>query len=219
MAETTPICAYGWRAPDFRLQGTDGRLHALADLKGPKGTLVMFICNHCPYVQAVIDRIGRDTRELATLGISSVAISSNDAETYPDDSFERMKAAPAEWRLLPAPSGQKVLGHPHTELSKRASAGGCIAEVSWFDEEATSPMCSSFDIVLPEVTFQRAYSLLSEAFFGSRRCTYQLSIGFLTFRRPTAIVDLPTLTEFLSGRPYFSDDVSIAIQSAESDDA
>ncbi len=52
------------------LQGTDGRLHALADLKGPKGTLVMFICNHCPYVQAVIDRIVRDARELATLGVS-----------------------------------------------------------------------------------------------------------------------------------------------------
>lgn len=91
MAETTPLCAFGWKAPDFRLQGTDGRLYALSGLKGPRGSLVMFICNHCPYVQAVIDRIVRDARQLAEIGVSSVAISSNDAAAYPEDSFERMK--------------------------------------------------------------------------------------------------------------------------------
>jgi peroxiredoxin len=92
MAETTPLCNFGWKAPEFRLQGTDGRLYALSDLKGPRGTLVMFICNHCPYVQGVIDRIVRDARELATLGISSVAVSSNDPVAYPEDSFENMRA-------------------------------------------------------------------------------------------------------------------------------
>lgn len=93
MAETTPICDFGWRAPAFRLPATDGKTYALEELKGPSGTLVMFICNHCPYVQAILDRLIRDTKDLATLGIASVAISSNDAVAYPEDSFPRMKEA------------------------------------------------------------------------------------------------------------------------------
>ncbi|MBN8912814.1 MAG: thioredoxin family protein [Rhizobiales bacterium] len=95
MAETTPICDFGWKAPDFRLPATDGRTYALDELKGPNGILVMFICNHCPYVQAILDRLVRDTKELAALGIASVAISSNDATTYPEDSFPRMKETAA----------------------------------------------------------------------------------------------------------------------------
>lgn len=91
MAETTPLCDFGWKAPDFRLPGTDGKVWTLADVKGPRGTLVMFICNHCPYVQAVLDRIVREARDLAALGIGVAAISSNDAETYPEDSYERMQ--------------------------------------------------------------------------------------------------------------------------------
>ena len=90
MAVSTPICTFGWKAPDFRLPATDGRTLSLDDIRGPKGTLIMFICNHCPYVKAVIDRIVRDTRELATLGIGSVAIMSNDPAAYPEDSFEHM---------------------------------------------------------------------------------------------------------------------------------
>jgi peroxiredoxin len=92
MAESTPVCKFGWKAPGFRLQGTDGRLYALDDLKGRRGTLVMFICNHCPYVQAVIDRIIRDANDLKPLGIGIAAISSNDATSYPEDSFENMRA-------------------------------------------------------------------------------------------------------------------------------
>jgi peroxiredoxin len=92
MAETTPICDFGWKAPDFRLPGTDGGTYTLSDVKGPKGTLVMFICNHCPYVQCILDRIVRDARDLAALGIGVVAISSNDASMYPEDSFENMRA-------------------------------------------------------------------------------------------------------------------------------
>lgn len=91
MAEETPICDFGWKAPAFTLPGVDGRLHSLADLRGPNGTLVMFICNHCPYVKAVIDRIVRDVNELRDYGVSAVAISSNDVEHYPDDSFANMK--------------------------------------------------------------------------------------------------------------------------------
>lgn len=91
MAESTPVCDFGWKAPAFRLPATDGRTYALDDLKGPNGTLVMFICNHCPYVQAVLDRIVRDARDLAALGVATVAISANDAEAYPEDGFAHMK--------------------------------------------------------------------------------------------------------------------------------
>ena len=65
MAATPPVCDFGWKAPDFTLPATDGKSYRLADIAGPKGTLIMFICNHCPYVLAVLDRIARDARELA----------------------------------------------------------------------------------------------------------------------------------------------------------
>ena len=90
VALNPPVCDFGLPAIDFDLPGTDGRRYTLADCRGPNGLLVMFICNHCPYVQAVIDRIVRDCRELAALGIGSVAIMSNDVVAYPDDSFEHM---------------------------------------------------------------------------------------------------------------------------------
>lgn len=86
----TPVCDFGWAAPDFELPGVDGKRHSLRDLMGEKGLLVMFICNHCPYVKAVRERIVRDAKELKTLGINSVAIMSNDPADYPEDSFENM---------------------------------------------------------------------------------------------------------------------------------
>lgn len=90
MAAIPPICDFGWKAPDFTLPGTDGRIYRLRDLAGPKGTLVAFICNHCPYVQAIIDRLVRDARDLAALGINTVAICANDAQAYPEDDFPAM---------------------------------------------------------------------------------------------------------------------------------
>jgi peroxiredoxin len=89
-AMTTPVCDFGWPAPDFELPGVDGRRHSLASARGDKGLLVMFICNHCPYVKAVIGRIVRDARELATHGIGSIAIMSNDPAEYPEDSWDNM---------------------------------------------------------------------------------------------------------------------------------
>ncbi len=90
MAVSPPVCNFGWKAPDFTLPGTDGRDWSLAQIAGPRGTLVMFLCNHCPYVQAVLDRILRDARDMQALGIGVAAISSNDVVAYPEDSFGYM---------------------------------------------------------------------------------------------------------------------------------
>lgn len=90
MAVETPICDFGWKAPEFSLPATDGKTYSLEELKGDKGTLVMFICNHCPYVKSVIDRIVRDAKALEDLGIKTVAICANDANDYEEDSFENM---------------------------------------------------------------------------------------------------------------------------------
>jgi peroxiredoxin len=91
MAAQTPVCNFGWKAVDFHLPGVDGRTYDLADIRGERGTLIMFICNHCPYVKAVIDRIVRDCRDLEAQGIRALAIMSNDVNQYPEDSFENMK--------------------------------------------------------------------------------------------------------------------------------
>ena len=91
MAVDTPICNFGWKAVDFSLEGIDGRTYSLADVAGPKGTLVIFICNHCPYVKSIIGRIVRDVADLKAKGIGTVAIMANDTESYPEDSFENMK--------------------------------------------------------------------------------------------------------------------------------
>ncbi len=90
-AEQTPLCNFGWKAVDFRLPGVDGRSTTLADVEGPQGVVVMFICNHCPYVKAVIGRIAEDCRTLAGFGVGSVAIMPNDTATYPEDGFDNMK--------------------------------------------------------------------------------------------------------------------------------
>ncbi len=93
----TPVCDFGRPAVDFSLPGVDGRTWTLADCRGERGLLVMFICNHCPYVKAVRDRLVRDTRELQGLGVNSVAIMSNNPEEYPEDSFENMQRVAAEF--------------------------------------------------------------------------------------------------------------------------
>ncbi len=96
VATGTPLCDFGWKAPDFELPGVDGKRHGLASLRGDNGTLVMFICNHCPYVKAILDRIVRDARELAGHGVACVAIMSNDPTAYSEDSFENMQRVAGE---------------------------------------------------------------------------------------------------------------------------
>ena len=86
----TPICDFGQKAIPFELKSTDNKILSLNDIKGENGTLIMFICNHCPYVKAVIQNIVEDCKKLEDNGIKSVAICSNDVKNYPEDSFDNM---------------------------------------------------------------------------------------------------------------------------------
>ncbi|MHB1100985.1 MAG: redoxin domain-containing protein, partial [Burkholderiales bacterium] len=95
----TPVCDFGWNPPDFDLPGVDGKRHTLATSRGENGLLVMFICNHCPYVQAIRKRLVNDLQELMRYGINSIAIMSNDPTDYPEDSFENMKQVAQEFHF------------------------------------------------------------------------------------------------------------------------
>jgi len=129
MAVETPICDFGWKAPDFTLPATDGKTYSLGDIRGPKGTLVMFICNHCPYVKAVIDRIVRDAKALQDLGIGVAAICANDAVNYPDDSFDNM-AKFAEGNGFTFP-----YLHDEAQAVARAYDAACTPDFFGFDAD------------------------------------------------------------------------------------
>ena len=124
MAATPPICDFGWKAPPFTLPGTDGRSHSLQQLSGRNGTLIAFICNHCPYVKSVIGRLVRDAADLSLLGINTIAINSNDASQYPEDGFEAMKDFAAAHHL-PFP-------YLHDETQAVARAYGAVCTPDFF---------------------------------------------------------------------------------------
>lgn len=128
MAASPPICEFGAPAPDFTLPATDGRRYALADLKGANGTVIVFMCNHCPYVKAVIDRLIRDAAELAALGIATVAVSSNDADTYPADGFANMRRW-AEEKAFP-------FKYLYDESQEVARAYGAVCTPDFFGYDA-----------------------------------------------------------------------------------
>ncbi len=120
----TPVCDFDQPAIDFALPGTDGKIWTLDECRGEKGLLVMFICNHCPYVKAILDRIIRDTRELKQLGINSVAIMANDVTEYEEDSFENMKRI-AEQKQFPFP-------YLYDETQQTAQAYGAVCTPDFF---------------------------------------------------------------------------------------
>mgnify|MGYP001613481133 FL=1 len=124
----TPVCEFGRPAPAFTLPATDGRRWSLTELSGEHGLLAMFICNHCPYVQAVRDRILRDARELKVLGVNSVAIMSNDPTDYPEDSFENMRAI-AKQLNFPFP-------YLYDETQEVAKAFGAVCTPDFFGYNA-----------------------------------------------------------------------------------
>ncbi len=86
----TPICNFGEKAKDFSLFSTQNKKMSLSDIRGKNGTLIMFICNHCPYVKAIIKDVAKELKYLETIGVKSVGIMSNDVKNYPEDSFENM---------------------------------------------------------------------------------------------------------------------------------
>lgn len=129
MGATPPVCDFGWKAPAFTLPGTGGDTHSLDSLMGQKGLVLAFICNHCPYVLAVLDRILRDARDLAPLGIGFAAICSNDAEAYPADSFGRMKEM-ARGRDFPFP-----YLHDADQSVARAYGAACTPDFFGFNAD------------------------------------------------------------------------------------
>ena len=130
MAETATMTrAFGWQADAFELEGTDGRKHRLADLKGANGTLVMFICNHCPYVKGTIAEIVRDAAALAGEGVGSVAIMPNDVRAYPADSPAEMKKFAAAHRL-PFP-----YLYDESQATARAYGAVCTPDFFGFDKD------------------------------------------------------------------------------------
>ena len=124
MATVPTLCDFGWKAANFRLPATDGRSYALTDLHGPKGTLIAFICNHCPYVRAIVDRLARDAIDLKVLGINTVAICSNDAASHPEDGFEPMQRFAAQ-HGFPFP-------YLHDETQEVARAYGAVCTPDFF---------------------------------------------------------------------------------------
>jgi peroxiredoxin len=126
MATEAPVAEIGFAAPAFSLPGTDGRPHALKELAGARGTLLAFICNHCPYVKAALPRLVRDARDLAAIGVRVIAINSNDAAAYPEDDFPHMvKLA----KGLPFP-------YLHDESQSAARAYGAVCTPDFFGFDA-----------------------------------------------------------------------------------
>jgi peroxiredoxin len=124
MAATSTQITLDTPAPDFRLPATDGRVYTLADVAGDNGTVIAFICNHCPYVLAVIDRLVADARTLKLEGVGFACICSNDAEAYPDDSFDKMKQF-AKAHGFPFP-------YLHDETQQAAKAYGAVCTPDFF---------------------------------------------------------------------------------------
>ena len=125
MAVESPATTLGTAAPGFTLRGTDGRMHSLLELRGARGTVVAFICNHCPYVHAVLPRLLRDARALAPLGVHVIAINPNDAVAYPEDSFARMVEIARDW---PFP-----YLHDETQQVARAYDAVCTPDFFGYD--------------------------------------------------------------------------------------
>jgi peroxiredoxin len=128
MAATAASTALGIPAPDFQLPATDGKTYALDDIAGTKGTVIVFICNHCPYVKAVIDRLVKDAKVLMAGGIGFAAICSNDANSYLEDSFDNMKRF-ARTHDFPFP-------YLHDEDQSVARAYGAVCTPDFFGYDA-----------------------------------------------------------------------------------
>lgn len=129
MAATATSTGPGASAPQFRLPATDGKSYALQDVAGPKGTVIVFICNHCPYVKAVIDRLVQDAKLLMAEGVGFAAICANDAKNYPEDSFDNMQRF-AEAHNFPFP-----YLHDEDQTVARAYDAMCTPDFFGYDAQ------------------------------------------------------------------------------------
>jgi peroxiredoxin len=127
MAATATTTALGTTAPAFRLPATDGKSYALKDIQGSKGVVIAFICNHCPYVKAVVERLVNDAKTLMAEGIGFAAICSNDAKSHPEDSFPNMQ------RFAAAHAFSFPYLHDETQLIARAYGALCTPDFFGFD--------------------------------------------------------------------------------------
>ena len=132
MAATLPKVALGTSAPGFRLPATDGKTYALADIAGPKGTVIVFICNHCPYVKAITDRLVKDASTLKAEGFGFAAICSNDAKSHPEDSSPNMRRF-AEAHKFP-------FAYLHDEDQSVARAYGAVCTPDFFGFDAAGKL-------------------------------------------------------------------------------
>jgi peroxiredoxin len=129
MPTESPTAELGATASDFALPATDGKTWTLDTLRGENGLVIVFMCNHCPYVKAAMPNLIRDARELKGMGINVAGINSNDATVYTDDAFDRMIAVAEEW-TLPFP-----YLHDATQDIARAYGAVCTLECFGFDRE------------------------------------------------------------------------------------
>src|SRR3546814_17744808 len=95
MAATPPVCDFSWKAVDFSLLGADGKTYSLSEIAGPKGTLIVYLCNHCPYVHAIAGRLAEEARDLHTLGIGIAGINANDTAAHPENNSKHMNTVTA----------------------------------------------------------------------------------------------------------------------------
>ena len=128
-ALSTPVCEFGWKAQNFSLQSTRNEIIELNKARGQNGTLIMFICNHCPYVVSALDEIIYEAKELIKNDIAVIAISSNDVSTHPEDSFENMKALSAD-KKLPFP-----YLYDETQEVAKAYDAACTPDFFGFNSE------------------------------------------------------------------------------------
>lgn len=127
MLSIPPVCDFNWPAPTFELPATDGQILSQHDISGPRGSLIIFMCNHCPYVLSVLDRIQRDARELQSIGIGVAAINANDAIAYPADSFENMVKLSQEHNF------SFPYLHDETQSVAKAYGAGCTPDFFGFN--------------------------------------------------------------------------------------
>lgn len=160
----TPPAEIGWQAKDFKLPGVDGKTYDIASSRGENGLLVMFICNHCPYVQRVLDKIIQTSAELKKQGIGVIAISTNDVSAYPDDSFENMKKLSAA-KNFPFP-----YAYDETQNTAKAYDAVCTPDFFGFDKDMKLQYRGRVDELLAAMTEVAKTGKVSGKQYNSMGC-------------------------------------------------